>query len=251
MQRSHFLRRLIGIAGFGSFQLQAIIPKRKIYLEQFFVAGFRHYQGMNLLEFMQPNDLLELRREPDNEHDDCAIALYWQQEKIGYVPATINSILSRLLDANALPLVGTITHLNKEVKPWESVAVAIFFLQDQSITNSNTTTYLQQLEEPIYQTKIKKKKKRRDLFAEIFEQGKGIVSIDEIETPDIKNYFANAAKTKFPKVMYKNKLYHNITTDDIYTYMYDVVALHPIVAEDGTEYILFQFANDFTRSLQT
>src|SRR5581483_8963735 len=106
MKRSDFLQRLVAITGFGSFPLQALIGKRKIYLQQFFVAGFRHYKGMELLSYMAVNDLLELRREPENEHDDCAIALYWQQEKIGYVPAEINEMTAKLLDAKALPLLG-------------------------------------------------------------------------------------------------------------------------------------------------
>src|SRR5690348_14817166 len=124
MKRSDFLQRLIAIAGVGSFSLQTIIPRRKIFLQQFFVAGFRHYKGMELLPYMQENDLLELRREPDNEHDANAIALYWQQEKIGYLPADINEVTARIMDAKALPLLGMITHLNHEAKPWENVAAA-------------------------------------------------------------------------------------------------------------------------------
>ena len=77
MKRSDFLQRFIAIAGYGSFNLQTLIPKRKIYLQQFFVAGFRHYKGMEMLQHMEINDLLELRREPENAHDECAIALCW------------------------------------------------------------------------------------------------------------------------------------------------------------------------------
>jgi hypothetical protein len=47
-----------------------------------------------------------LRKEPNNEHDECAIALFWQDEKIGYVPASCNEIIARLIDAQALPLLG-------------------------------------------------------------------------------------------------------------------------------------------------
>ncbi len=117
MKRSDFLTRLIGISGFGVFNVQALIPKRKIYLQQFFVAGFRHYKGMEMLEHLQENDLLELRREVENEYDDCAIAVYWQQEKIGFVPADLNEMLARLMDVRALPLLGMITHINRQVKP--------------------------------------------------------------------------------------------------------------------------------------
>lgn len=240
MKRSDFLQRLIGIAGFGTFNLHSLIPKRKIYLQQFFVAGFRHYKGMEMLEHLQENDLLELRREPNNEHDVCAIALYWQQEKIGYVPANDNELLSRLIDAKALPLVGIITHLNKKVKPWESVAVAIYFLQDESFEIPSHAKYLQQLEQPIY-TSTSKGKKQRDLYTEVFDNFTGIVHIEAITIDDIKNHFKNYSKKQSNAVQYKGITYTNITTNDIYVYMYNVHPLHPVIADDGKEYILFEF----------
>ena len=81
MNRIEFLKRLIGVIGLGKVPLHVLIAKRKVYLLQCFIAGFRHYSGMQLLEAMAENDYLELQREPDNEHDAFAIALYWQQEK--------------------------------------------------------------------------------------------------------------------------------------------------------------------------
>lgn len=155
MKRSDFLQRLVALAGFGSFTLQTLIPKRKLYLQQFFVAGFRHYKGMELLDYMRVNDLLELRREPGNEHDGCAIALYWQQEKIGFIPSAENEMTAKLLDAQALPLLGMITHLNKEVKPWENVAAAVYFLQDETVEIPAHAGYLKQVYKPVYKTNLK------------------------------------------------------------------------------------------------
>jgi hypothetical protein len=238
MKRSDFLQRLIGIAGFGSAKLQAIIPKRKIYLQQFFVAGFRHYKGMELLEYMQENDFLELRREPDNEYDNSAIALYWQQEKIGYVPADLNELISRLIDAKALPLIGTITHLKKEVKPWERVAGAIYFLQD---SNFEIPPYANDLIEPIEPNYSSKRKKEKDLFTDIFDNYNGIVEFDSIEIPDIKSRFESYLNNKQSLVYYNGSKYINITTNDIYTYMYNVSPIKSVIADDGKEYTLFEF----------
>ncbi|MGN6299437.1 MAG: HIRAN domain-containing protein [Ginsengibacter sp.] len=49
-----------------------------MYLLQSFVAGFRFYKGMELLPHMQEQDIVELRRQPDNEHNEFAVAVYWQ-----------------------------------------------------------------------------------------------------------------------------------------------------------------------------
>ena len=229
MKRSDFLKRLIGVAGFGMFNLQAIIPKRRIYLQQFFVAGFRYYKGMELLDFMHSNDLLELKREPDNEFDKNAVALYWQQEKIGFVPAEMNELLARLIDAKALPLLGMITHLNKHVKPWENVAVAIYFVQDDSFDIPKHAQYLERIEQPAYTSAVKKE----DLFAEVFDEYNGIVDISSIKIPDIKNYFEKHYLKEKYEVMYNHKSYSNISTNDIYTYMYNVKPIKSVKSDKG------------------
>ncbi|MDN3657841.1 HIRAN domain-containing protein [Ferruginibacter paludis] len=96
---------------------------------QCFVAGFRHYEGMQLLDSMKEGDLLELVREPENEYDDCAIALHLQSKKIGFIPSSLNEMLSYLLDSDALSLFAIITHLEKSSQPWENVAIAVYLFR--------------------------------------------------------------------------------------------------------------------------
>ena len=151
MKRSDFLQRMIGVALLGKLPISELILKRKVYLLHCFVAGFRYYSGMDLLNEMEVNDFLELRREPNNKYDEFAIALYWQQEKIGFIPADSNETIARLLDAEALPLLASITHLNKEVEPWENVVVAVYFLQEEKKLPPHAD-YLHQLGEPEYYT---------------------------------------------------------------------------------------------------
>ncbi len=242
MRRSDFLQRIIGVAGFGSFNLQTLIPKRKIYLQQFFVAGFRHYKGMELLPYMNNNDLLELRREATNEYDDCAIALYWQQEKIGFIPADLNKLLAKLMDANALPLLGMITHLNKEVKPWESVMAAIYFLQDESIEIAPHAAYLQQLAKPVYNTLPKAQNDK--LFEDVFEVSNRILDVDAIELPEIKAHYKKYFNDKKYAVMYKGKPHVHAYTDDIYSFMYNVQPIEWVTADDGEKYLLFDFVTN-------
>lgn len=239
MKRSDFLQRIIGIAGFGSFNLQTLITKRKIYLQQFFVAGFRFYKGMELLPYMNNNDLLELRREASNEYDDCAIALYWQQEKIGFIPADLNKLLAKLMDANALPLLGMITHLNKEVKPWENVMAAIYFLQDETIEIAPHAAYLQQLTKPVYNTIPKAQNNK--LFEDVFDVSNRIVNVDAIELPEIKAHYKKYFNHKKYMVMYKGQPHVHAYTDDIYSFMYNVQPIQWVTADDGEKYLLFKF----------
>ena len=40
-----------------------------------------------------------MQRQPQNKHDQNAIAIYYEKTMIGYVPRELNLIISRLMDA--------------------------------------------------------------------------------------------------------------------------------------------------------
>lgn len=42
---------------------------------------------------------LEMKREPDNKFDEYAIALHFENNKIGYIPRDKNEVIARLMDA--------------------------------------------------------------------------------------------------------------------------------------------------------
>lgn len=160
MKRSDFIK---GVAGFLGV---AILPKsiaikqyQRIYLLQSFVRGFRFYDGTKLLDKMREGDLLELVREPENEHDNCAIALHFNKRKIGYLPKEDNEMLSKLIDADVVPLQAEITHLKTEAQAWESVRVAVYVLKELNEPLPETAVYLTVLDTPHYRSlKINKDK---------------------------------------------------------------------------------------------
>lgn len=152
MKRSDFVKKLIASVVIGKLPLSMTKDFRKIYLLQCFVAGFRHYEGINFIDKMKEGDLLELVREAANSYDTCAIALLWQGKKIGFIPASINEMLSYLLDAEALSLFAVITHLEKESQPWENVAIAVYFVQEVNKKLPSHASYLTTIEAPHYLT---------------------------------------------------------------------------------------------------
>lgn len=200
MDRSSFLQLLFGSLAIGKLPKSITQEFRKIYLLQDFVAGFRFYEGLNLLTQMKEGDLLELVREPLNEYDSGAVALHWQGKKIGFVPSAINEMLSYLIDANALSLFGVITHLEKEVKPWENVAFAIYFVQEVNHALPAHASYLTIIEAPHYRTLSRKNKttaqadpeNEPDLptLDELFEETNRVVNLDRIpeNKPEIRQW---------------------------------------------------------------
>ena len=73
---------------------------REIFLLEILVAGTSHCTEMeNIADAIVPEKVLTMKREPHNQHDEFAIAIYCDATRIGYVPADMNLVCSRLMDA--------------------------------------------------------------------------------------------------------------------------------------------------------
>ena len=227
MNRSSFLKQLISSIAIGKLPVSVTKDFRKIYLLQCFVAGFRHYEGMQLLSRMKDGDLLELVREPENEYDECAIALYWQRMKIGFIPASVNEMLSHLIDADALSLFAVITHLETNSQPWENVAIAVYFVQEANNDLPAHASYLTRIEAPHYRTLGKKQKQATDkkvfTLDHLFDNNNRVINLDEIppEKTEAKNYFEKWY-SKYPVLINKPGRFVHIKDDGIYSFMYDI-----------------------------
>ena len=65
------------------------------------LAGFRHYNGGEVLRDLKPGDRRELVREPDNPYDANAVRVEWRGVKLGYVPRRDNAAVARQMDRGA------------------------------------------------------------------------------------------------------------------------------------------------------
>lgn len=246
MHRSEFLKTLLGSLAIGKLPVSITKEFRKIYLLQCFVAGFRHYKGMELLEQMKEGDLLELVREPHNKYDDCAIALHWQGNKIGFIPAETNEMLSYLLDAEALSLFAVITHLEKNAQPWENVAAAIYFVQEVNKDLPAHAGYLTRIEAPHYRTLNKKKPEAAPQeniveYDELFDETNRVINLDAIppEHQKAKEYFEKHY-SNYPVTVNKPGRYVHIKDDGIYTFMYDIdTTVESVKDNQGNEFMEF------------
>ncbi|MEN9447044.1 MAG: hypothetical protein RJA25_334 [Bacteroidota bacterium] len=77
------------------------------------VAGTSFYNVKSIETELNENDKLDLQREPSNEYDEFAIAIYYKEQKIGFIPKIKNESVARLLDA------GKKFHAVIKTKNWE------------------------------------------------------------------------------------------------------------------------------------
>lgn len=61
------------------------------------IAGFAYYDGLDVIEQLVPAAPVALVSEPDNPYDPEAVAVYFGETKLGYVPKAHNSCISSLL----------------------------------------------------------------------------------------------------------------------------------------------------------
>ena len=153
MTRATFLKNLIGLFGVAALPTDLVKQYQKVYLLQFFVKGFSYYEGPKIINELNKSGLLQMVREPDNQFDDCAIALHFNSKKIGFIPMKSNEVLSVLLDTKLLKLQAEITHIEPNAQSWENVFVAIYAMTE---IESNATRELilpyTLLESPEYYT---------------------------------------------------------------------------------------------------
>lgn len=152
MNRKGFISKLLALDGFAAIPKLWVKSYTKIYLLQCFVAGFRYYKGPALLETMKAGDMLQLVREPKNKYDECAIALHFNNEKIGFIPAAENAMPSRLLDAEVVELMAEITHPETDAATWENVRIAVYVLKEITAPMPSKAKYLTQQDTPVYRS---------------------------------------------------------------------------------------------------
>lgn len=152
MNRKGFISNLLGLGGLAVFPKQWIQSYTKVYLLQSFVAGFQYYNGPSLISSLKEGDLIDLEREPNNPYDKFAIAVYYNKEKLGFIPAKENKMLSRLIDSEAIEIFAEITHVEAKASSWESISVAIYLLRLDNTPLPAHTNYLTQLKEPQYKS---------------------------------------------------------------------------------------------------
>lgn len=69
------------------------------YLAEVDIAGMQHYRGNDLADLLSVGDEVQLVPQPQNEHDEHAVMIYWQNNKLGYLPRTIAEDIEQKLNA--------------------------------------------------------------------------------------------------------------------------------------------------------
>ncbi|MDO5655991.1 MAG: HIRAN domain-containing protein [Flavobacteriaceae bacterium] len=67
------------------------------HLANFNIAGFTYYDGALVFEKLKIGQKLKLQLEENNRYDARAVAIYFKDHKIGFIPRTENRIFYKML----------------------------------------------------------------------------------------------------------------------------------------------------------
>lgn len=77
--------------------------RQEIFLLEIVIAGTSYCDDIESVESLVVSEkVLTMKREPNNKYDKFAIAIYCDNVRIGFVPADMNLVCSRLMDAGKL-----------------------------------------------------------------------------------------------------------------------------------------------------
>lgn len=104
-------------------------PVKKVHLTNFHIAGFGYWEGCEAFEHLKIGTRLDLVREEDNKFDAYAVAIYYGEYKLGFIPRSSNHDISKYLDMGLSDIYDVrITRLSPEAHPEQQVEVIVNIL---------------------------------------------------------------------------------------------------------------------------
>ena len=103
------------------------IKKQKELFVSCNVAGFTHYDGCVVFNELKIGTPLQLVREDENAYDHDAVAIFYGNTHIGYVPSSKNEQLTSMLDLGHSDLFEVyVQSIDPTAHPEEQVHIGIF-----------------------------------------------------------------------------------------------------------------------------
>lgn len=100
---------------------------KKVHLTNFHIAGFGYWEGCEAFDHLKIGTKLELVREDDNKFDPYAVAIYYGEFKLGFIPRKDNHDISKFLDMGWDNLFEVrITRITPDAHPESQVEVIVY-----------------------------------------------------------------------------------------------------------------------------
>ena len=99
---------------------------KRRHFNHFNLAGFSYYNGPVVFNDLKIGTELTLIPEPDNGYDAKAVAIYYGEDKLGFIPKGENDHISKLLEMGYNPFEVRIQRIDPHARPEEQVQVIVY-----------------------------------------------------------------------------------------------------------------------------
>lgn len=104
------------------------------HFNNFHIAGFTYYDGPDVYDELKIGLLVQLKHEPDNHYDAHAVAVFYNECKLGYVPRNENNQLSKLLECGYSDIMeARIQRISPEEHPENQVQVVVKLIRKNEL----------------------------------------------------------------------------------------------------------------------
>lgn len=126
MNRSDFLKTL-GLGAAGLILPTNLLAKTSVKIYDNYVKGMQHYQYKQVEGMLSVGKELILKRDEANIHDAFAVEVYFENYKLGYLPAYENIVIANMLDAK-VELTAKVSYFDPKAPIWkmENLGIEVF-----------------------------------------------------------------------------------------------------------------------------
>lgn len=105
------------------------------HFNHFSVAGFTYYEGALVFNELKIGAELRLVYEPDNRYDPKAVAVYFGEHKLGFIPRNYNDAIAKLLEMGHQPFTCRVQLLDPTAHPEHQVGAVVFVRRADNLSD--------------------------------------------------------------------------------------------------------------------
>jgi len=96
------------------------------HFASYHIAGFTYYDGVDVFDKLKIGTKLLLKAEPENRFDPNAVAIYYKEDKLGFVPRAENEELFKFLNLGYTDLFEVkISQISPDSHPEKQIRVVV------------------------------------------------------------------------------------------------------------------------------
>lgn len=107
------------------------------HINDFNIAGFTYWEGCMTIANLRVGSQLRLVRERENKFDPHAVAIYYGEYKLGFIPRGENELIAKFMDLGYAEIFDCqIQRISPDAHPEKQVCAVVFLREANMVFNN-------------------------------------------------------------------------------------------------------------------